>query len=202
MARKPKEVEDRREQIIDAAMRVFAHKGFIGATNKDIALEAGITPGLIYHYFDNKKALFTAIVESRSPLRLMRSLSEETLAQPPEVFLPFLVRQVLSIIEHEQFVQLIRLILPEVLHDPEMAPLGENILQQAISFLEGYLASQMKSGKLRHTDPSLTAQVMLGCLMGFVLRRQVLRDPLALQYTHSQIADAVVDTVLNGLLPR
>jgi AcrR family transcriptional regulator len=47
MPRTPKVVEDRREQIIDAAMRVFAQKGFSGATNKDIAHEAGITPGLI-----------------------------------------------------------------------------------------------------------------------------------------------------------
>jgi hypothetical protein len=37
--------------------------------------------------------------------------------------------------------------------------------------------------------------------MGFVLRRQIVHDPLALQYTHEQIADAVVDRVLKGLLP-
>jgi hypothetical protein len=38
-------------------------------------------------------------------------------------------------------------------------------------------------------------------MMGFVLRRKVLRDPLALQYSHEQIAAAVVDTTLQGLLP-
>ncbi|HJT57159.1 MAG TPA: helix-turn-helix domain-containing protein, partial [Ktedonobacteraceae bacterium] len=63
MARTPKVVEDRREQIIDAAMHVFAEKGFVRATNKDIAREAGITPGLIYHYFDSKEALLKAIVD-------------------------------------------------------------------------------------------------------------------------------------------
>ncbi|MBV8695756.1 MAG: TetR family transcriptional regulator, partial [Ktedonobacteraceae bacterium] len=46
MARTPRVVEDRREQIIDAAMRVFSQKGFTRATNKDIAHEAGITAGL------------------------------------------------------------------------------------------------------------------------------------------------------------
>ncbi len=60
MARTPKVVEDRREQIIDAAMKVFSQKGFLRATNKDIAREAGITPGLIYYYFENKEALLTA----------------------------------------------------------------------------------------------------------------------------------------------
>ena len=65
MARTPKVVEDRRDQIIDAAMQVFAQKGFTRATNKDIAREAGITPGLIYYYFENKEALLTAILETR-----------------------------------------------------------------------------------------------------------------------------------------
>ena len=44
MARTPKVVEDRREQIVQAAMRVFARKGFMRSINKDIAAEAGITP--------------------------------------------------------------------------------------------------------------------------------------------------------------
>jgi hypothetical protein len=38
--------------------------------------------------------------------------------------------------------------------------------------------------------------------MAFVLRRQIIRDPIALQYTQEQIVDAIVDTVLNGLVPR
>jgi len=62
MARTPKVVEDRREQIMEAAMRVFAQKGYMRATNKDVAQEAGITTGLIYHYFDSKEALLKALV--------------------------------------------------------------------------------------------------------------------------------------------
>src|SRR5207244_8202293 len=104
MARTPKVVEDRREQIIDAAMRVFSQKGFTRATNKDIAREAGITPGLIYHYFESKEALLKAILQTRSPLKLVNSLPEQVFIQLPEVFLRFLVLQVLSIVEEVQFV--------------------------------------------------------------------------------------------------
>src|SRR2546430_4542389 len=121
MARTPKVVEDRREQIIDAAMRVFSQKGFTRATNKDIAREAGITPGLIYHYFENKEALLKAIVEGRSPLRLVSSLSPQALMLPPEVFLRFVILQVLGIVEGENFVQLLRVLLPEVVHNPTMS---------------------------------------------------------------------------------
>ena len=202
MARTPKVVEDRREQIIDAAMRVFSQKGFTRATNKDIAREAGITPGLIYHYFENKEALLKAIVEGRSPLRLVSSLSPQVLMLSPEVFLRFVILQVLGNVEGENFVQLLRVLLPEVVHNPTMSQVGTGVLQRVLGFLASYFASKMDAGELCQADSSLTAQVLMGCVVGFVLRRQILLDQLALEYSHEEIADAVVETVIKGLLPR
>jgi AcrR family transcriptional regulator len=202
MARTPKVVEDRREQIIDAAMHIFAQKGFARATNKDIAREAGITPGLIYHYFESKEALLKAIIEGRSPLRLINTLPPQALTLPPEVFLRFMVMQVLSIIEEENFIQLIRVFLPEVVYNQNTGSTISNALQQMLGFLESYLQAKMDAGELRKTDPSLLPQLLIGSIMAFVLRRNVLRDPLVLHYTHEQIADAVVETMLKGLLPR
>jgi AcrR family transcriptional regulator len=202
MARTPKVVEDRREQIIDAAMHIFAQKGFARATNKDIAREAGITPGLIYHYFESKEALLKAIIEGRSPLRLINTLPPQALTLPPEVFLRFMVMQVLSIIEEENFIQLIRVFLPEVVYNQNTGSTISNALQQMLGFLETYFQAKMDAGELRKTDPSLLPQLLIGSIMAFVLRRNVLRDPLVLHYTHEQIADAVVETMLKGLLPR
>src|SRR5215472_15403149 len=91
--------EDRREQIIDAALHVFAQKGFARATNRDVAGEAGITTGLIYYYFKSKEDLLKAALEERSPIQVMAQITPEMLEQPPEVLLPVLVMRVLSIIE-------------------------------------------------------------------------------------------------------
>ncbi len=158
MARTPKVVEDRREQIIDAAMHVFAQKGFARATNKDIAREAGITPGLIYHYFDSKEALLKAIIEGRSPLRIVNTLPPQALAMPPEVFLRFIVMQVLGILEEENFIQLIRVFLPEVVYNANTGSTISNAMQQALGFLESYFQSKMEAGELRKTDPALIPQ--------------------------------------------
>ena len=202
MARTPKVVEDRREQIIDAAMHVFAQKGFARATNKDIAREAGITPGLIYHYFDSKEALLKAIIEGRSPLRIVNTLPPQALTLPPEVFLRFIVMQVLGILEEENFIQLIRVFLPEVVYNQNTGSTISSAMQQALGFLESYFQSKMEVGELRKTDPALIPQLLVGSVMAFVLRRNVIRDPQVLHYTHEQIADAVVETMLKGLLPR
>ena len=50
-------LEARRQSILDAATRVFAHKGIASATMAEIASEAGISPGAIYRYFENKEDL-------------------------------------------------------------------------------------------------------------------------------------------------
>ena len=55
-----KHSEARRQQIIDAAYRCFALKGFHQATMRDIYQEAGLSPGAVYHYFDSKDEIIRA----------------------------------------------------------------------------------------------------------------------------------------------
>jgi AcrR family transcriptional regulator len=200
MARTPKVVEDRREQIMDAAMRVFAQKGFIRTTNKEIAQEANITPGLIYHYFENKEDLLRAAIAEHSPLRLIHALPAEMLDHPPETFLRFLALQLLTIIEDERFVRLMRVFLPEAIYHPELTSFNLPAMHEVMEFLESYMVAKMERGELRHTDASLAVQVFGGSLMAFVIRRQFLHDPVALQYTHEQIVESVITTILHGLL--
>jgi TetR/AcrR family fatty acid metabolism transcriptional regulator len=54
---------DREKIIIDAALKVFSNKGYASTRMADIAKEAGMSYGLVYHYFENKEKLFDAIVE-------------------------------------------------------------------------------------------------------------------------------------------
>ena len=64
MAAKHKSKEERYEQILQAAFICFSKKGYHATTMQDIADEANISKGAIFYYFENKKALFVAFVES------------------------------------------------------------------------------------------------------------------------------------------
>lgn len=203
MPRTPDTGEDRREQILDAAMRVFAQKGFSRATNRDVAREAGITAGLIYYYFANKEALFKTLLEERSPLQLTTQVTAQMLQQPPEVFLSMLVSRVLAIVEGEQFVAMVRVVLPEVLHNPEIAPFMSGFLQRVLGFLGNYLRAQIAAGTLRaDLNLDVVSQMLMGTLITFVLRRQILRDPQVLRYTHAELASLIVATILQGIRPH
>jgi AcrR family transcriptional regulator len=62
-----------RQAIIDAATKAFARHGFDATTNKMIAKDAGVAPGLLYHYFDSKEALFAAVYADITRYRYERS---------------------------------------------------------------------------------------------------------------------------------
>jgi len=71
--------DERRDQIKQAALKVFARRGYTGTKTSAIAEEAGISEGLIYRYFQSKKELYTTIVQE-----LMEEAKRE-LAQAPSL---------------------------------------------------------------------------------------------------------------------
>lgn len=56
--------EQTRQQIIDTAARLFTSRGFHGTSMSDLAVATRLTKGAFYHHFENKDALFFAVVES------------------------------------------------------------------------------------------------------------------------------------------
>lgn len=72
--------DERRDAIMAAALRVFARNGLAATRIADLAAEARISQGLLYHYFPNKEALFTAIVEGA--LRETAALTAGVLQMP------------------------------------------------------------------------------------------------------------------------
>lgn len=58
MTRIVKAPDERKREILDTAMELFMEDGYERASLRDIAKRMGITPGLVYHYFDSKQVLF------------------------------------------------------------------------------------------------------------------------------------------------
>ena len=94
MARKKKEeAQKTRQQLIDAAIRVFATRGVASTTLTDIADAAQLTRGAVYWHFSSKAEIFNAIWEQQLPLReiirdrLMLSENDDPLLMLREQFI-------------------------------------------------------------------------------------------------------------------
>ncbi|MFL5842581.1 MAG: TetR/AcrR family transcriptional regulator [Thermoleophilaceae bacterium] len=61
---------DKRRQILDAAIRVFATRGFHACRVSDVADEAGVAYGLVYHYFDSKEEILNTLFSERWQIML------------------------------------------------------------------------------------------------------------------------------------
>src|SRR5678815_3531515 len=75
--------EDKRRLILDAAVRVFARKGYHSSRVGDIAEEAGVAHGLLYHYFESKEDVLRSVFREtwRSLIETIKSVEEA--GEPP-----------------------------------------------------------------------------------------------------------------------
>jgi AcrR family transcriptional regulator len=76
--------EEKRRLILDAAARVFARKGFHASRVGDIAEEAGVAHGLLYHYFESKDEVLDTIFREHWEQVLERLHSVEVSSEAPE----------------------------------------------------------------------------------------------------------------------
>lgn len=79
MSPRPDVSEERRSQIIESAIKVFAREGFANTRMEDVAAESGLSKGLLYFYFKSKEEIISAIADLLfgSELRKMQSQIDE-----------------------------------------------------------------------------------------------------------------------------
>ncbi len=74
---------DKRRNILDAAIKVFARQGFHSTRVSDIADEAGVAYGLVYHYFDSKDEVLNELFTERWSLLLTAIEEADASAESP-----------------------------------------------------------------------------------------------------------------------
>jgi AcrR family transcriptional regulator len=189
--------EEKRRLILDAAVRVFARKGYHASRVGDIAKDAGVAYGLVYHYFDSKDAVLEAVFREAWG-RLLAAIREVEESHEPA---PAQLRTVAKIVLRawRDDPDLVRLLVREVTRSARVHHEAEEI-SQAFAALERILRRGQDEGTIRRDlDPRLTAWMLYGALeeilTGWVLGR------LPDAPTDVAAAErAVADTLVRGFL--
>ena len=201
-ARRERRITARRTQILDAAAKVFAEKGFHRATTREIADAADVSEGTIYNYFASKEDLLIGI---------MARVGEQQ--QPDEVFAQALhsdARDALvsmyrlrqdSLQQHSVILQAV---LSEVLINREF---GERyyreIMAPFLKLTEQYIQAQIERGQIRPVNAAWAARTLfainIGLTLGFVIGEPLL---LAEMENPERFAEILTDLVFDGLAPR
>lgn len=168
--------EETRQRIIEAAFRVFVRKGFKGTSNREIAREAGISPGLIYWYFRSKEDLFQAVVETKSFVFPLQQMAQTMREAPPQEFLSRVAELVIALDRDPVMVAAIRLLLPEALRNERVRRVFvARAIRPGLRAVATYLTAQQSKGLLRPLDPQIGAQLWMGLLLSQILLGRLLR---------------------------
>lgn len=159
----------RRQQIIDAALRLFAAQGFAATSTKSIAEEVGVTEGLIFHYFPTKAQLLSAVVAQRSTfMGEATALLEGADDLPARQVLGTLVLGWVEAIQRQA--ALVTTLLVESQTNPEIATVFHGVITQVVGTMTTYLDARVAAGELRSDLPTRTsAMVFFSSLMMFFL---------------------------------
>jgi TetR/AcrR family transcriptional regulator, fatty acid metabolism regulator protein len=155
-------VEDKRRQLLDAAVRVFARKGYHASRVGDIAEEAGVAHGLLYHYFKSKDDVLEAVFHENWSVLLARIASVEETEEPAADQLRHVAAILLRTWLH--LPDVVRVVVREFGRSPELAErIGD--LAQPIDVIQRVIARGVASGEFRSDiDPRIAATVVYGSI--------------------------------------
>lgn len=172
-------VEDRREELLAAAVEVFLQHGYNAARVSDIVAAAGVAQGTFYLYFRSKTAIFRTLIERFAShfVSIIETNDATAITSPTECVARQcdVCRSVLQVCyEHRE---LARLFFREALAaDPDLHQLLHDLLSQIAQIVRRNLASGIANGFIRPLDPDIAAQAIVGMCEMVVRQRLILAD--------------------------
>ena len=153
---------EKRRLILRAAITVFARSGYHTSRVSDVATEAGVAYGLVYHYFGSKEDLLRAIFH-RTWTRMLEAVEEvERDDAPAREQIAAVARIVLGAWQADP--DLVRVLVREVARSPQLgAEVGE--IAHAFAALERIVRRGQEKGELRtDVDARIAARILYGAL--------------------------------------
>ena len=202
MARRTKEeAAITREQLLDAAERVFRERGVAGSTLAEVAAAAGVTRGAVYWHFRDKADLYAAMCERATlPLESMLHAASAARQDDPLAVLRELALTALTRLAGDPHAQAVfDLMFHECERGADLGPLAERRRRErchALLKVESILAQAVEAGQLpKDTDTSLAALTLHAYIHGVM--HEWLLDPSA--FDLAALAPVLIDSMLAGL---
>jgi AcrR family transcriptional regulator len=187
----------RREAILSAALRVFAHSGFPEAKMEDVAAAAGLSKAALYLYFPSKDALLQSLLKRYALLPELPAMVAALGDTPPAAGIPALIAQIWRRLRERK--ELARVIVQEIQSKPERARLlAEQVGLPNAQSLAAYLERWMRRGALRRQHPLAAAQCLFGMLWFFFLTQELAGGRQLYPLSDKTVIDAVTQMFLEG----
>jgi AcrR family transcriptional regulator len=162
--------EAQKERILSAALPLFAQQGLAATKMADIASAAEMGYGSVYHYFPDKEAIFTALIE-----RMMQESIQHThealamLGTPWERLHWWFSRTLLWVQKHPEITLFITQVLSNAQEHKELRQLAYHLTQAAQQEVRCLIVKGQEAGQVIAGDADQLAMVIQFCLHGLAI---------------------------------
>jgi len=189
-------------ELIEAALAVFVERGYSATRLDDVAKYAGVTKGTMYLYFENKEALFKAMVRDRvvSHIAATEEMVEHFEGSARDMFQLLMERWWARVVEGPMS-GLAKLVMSEVATFPDLARFyHEEVVTRSFKLFEHALRLGMARGEFRRVDPNMAVRLTLApMLMAALWQYTFARYVDGAEIEPRRFFEAHVDMMLAGL---
>jgi AcrR family transcriptional regulator len=192
--------EERKEQIVKAAIKLFSQKGFNGTKTKEIAKKAGISEALLFKFFPTKSSLYSAIIAYRikqlqqTDQSYYQKLDSESFSD----FLSRLAKNHIKLIEKDD--SFMRLLLFSGLENHRLAKDFYNIrISKIVQQVCKYFEEEIHKGTIRNINPSVAVKIFMGIVYNYLLAKCIFGLKKHANVSEDEFVKIMVDIFLNGI---
>ncbi|VEP18404.1 Transcriptional regulator [Hyella patelloides LEGE 07179] len=190
--------EDTKKRILQAALKLFARKGYDGTTTRDLAKLAKVAEGTLFRHFANKKAILIEIATNGWIEILTDLLTELSEMGNYRAISQVMRRRMLSMHANAD---LLRVCFIEAQYHPELREsIQSEVIAKMTDVAEAFFETAMEKGIYRRTNPKIVAQVFLGMFAIAGFSEETIINPQASPQAMQEMAEGIADIFLNGVL--
>jgi len=193
--------DDRPDEVLDAALRLFVRKGFAATKVEDIAREAGLSKGAIYRYFSSKEDIFESLVKrALTPIADRTSFMARTSQVDPATVLKAMLTMAAGSLADPDTLALPRLVLMEAGSFPALAAAyRRQVIDKAVSAMETIVQRGIDDGTFRPVNARLAVRNIMGPMLAHILLGQIFGIEAGENVTPMAFVESHFDILINGL---
>lgn len=193
---------DRREQIIAAALELFAQNGYRGTTTREIAEKADVNEAILFRHFPTKENLYWAVVDSKcgrpGGLREFREMLD---GREPREALVALAEEILR--RNEADPSMTRLYFFTALENHELSHrMFRTYALRYYEILADYIREKIRLGEFRDIDARLAARSFIGMIAQHYQTQELFGVKRYEKFDPRRVSETLTDIWLGGLSAR
>lgn len=185
-------------KLLESTLRLISEKGYLGATTREIAKEAGVTEITLFRHFGSKEKLFEEVLNKYTFLPKLRELIPEMTGLSLESALTIVASRYMDSLKERQ--SMIKIMLSEVnIYPHKIRHAYNDMISGLIDTLAGYFTDEQKKGFVRNVSPELIARAFLGMIFSYFQTEVIVKGRTVTPSETELVIGDYVDIFIHGV---